>query len=170
MRTVFLEKFGYLSDCLNHYKHLESALAILDITNQLIDPTYYWPLNIVNIEIEEFDIISNIIDLIVTGDRVSLQNIKYIKNYFKNILNKFECEHNNRRSWRYKCPEMYSDVYEIEEDIMYTVEDLLSLMNMSPFELFQMMTISEKISLQNVCQELNIPYDIERYVTGFIGF
>lgn len=172
MREVFLKKFDYLGDSLNQYRPLKNTLAILDITNQLIDPTFYWSLNIVDIEneIKELDNISNIINRIIMGETICLREIPCIKSFLENILKKFKYEHEDRRGWRYMCPEMYGSVYEIEENIMYVLEDLLVLIQMSPFILFEIMTLSEKISLKNVCYEKKVPCDIERYISEFIGF
>ena len=172
MRTIFLEIFNYLCDALKKYSPLKYTLSMLDITNHIIEATHYWSCNIVDIEneVKELNYISNIIQSIMEGQPICSQNIQYIKTYFMYIHNKFKYEHDNRRGWRYMYPELYSDVYEIEEDIMYSLRELLSLMEMSPFELFEIMTLSEKISLKNVCLELNLPYDIQRYVSKFIGF
>jgi len=32
------------------------------------------------------------------------------------------------------------------------------------------MTLSENISLRNICSEKRLPYDINIYVSGFVGF
>lgn len=172
MREVFLKTFGYLIYEVNNYKPMKNTLEILDITNQLISSSLYWSLNIVDIEneINELDNISKIIDRIMIGERICLQDIPYIKTFLKNMLNKFKYEHDNRRGWRYVYPEMYEDVYEIEENIMYTLQDLLVLMEIPPFDLFEMITSIEKVSLKNVCYEKKLPYDIERYTSEFIGF
>lgn len=167
-REEFLKLFNNLSDLFNVYKCEEDVIRSYEDIFLLVST--YWNVNIVDIEIDEFDKIVEIIDKIRRGYISNLKYFSHIKKYLKNILSKFNYEHNDKRNWRYKCPEMYSTIYDLEEEMMNTLEQLLELMEMSPFELFEIMTFCERISLRNICNEKRVPYDIERYISGIIGF
>jgi len=167
-REDFLSTFVYLSDLFNVYKN--EVNMITSYEELFSFELSFWEIKIVDIEIEEFDKIFKLIDKIKLGDISKLREFSYIKNYFKKILNKFIYQHNDKRDWRYRCPELCCTIYDIEIEIMFILEKLLDFTRMSPFELFQIMKSVEKINLQNVCNEKRQPYDIERYISKFIGF
>ena len=169
-RAQFAETINYLSDLFNAYEYQHNLITSSEFYHEVNDPNSLWYLNIVDIEITEFDKILNIIDKILKNESTYLQYISYIKTYITNILNKVKTAHDDIRGWRYRFPEMCPEIYIVEEDIMLTLKNLLELMKMSPFELFEMMKSCEKISLRNICFENKIPYDIERFTSGFIGF
>ena len=162
-REEFLRLFINLIDHYDIYKFEKDTFEI--------DEWSTWDgLNIVDVEMEEFDKIVDIIEKIVGGDISKFNQYLYIADYFKRILSNFKNVHNHRRGWRYRYPELYDGIYLLEEIMMYILEQLLKLMKMSPFKLFEMMTSCEKISLRNICLENEYPYDIERYISGFIGY
>lgn len=170
MRQEFLETIAYLSDLFNNYKYHQYYLSILGIGYEINDTNSYWSLDIVDIQNEEFDKILDIIQKIVGENILFLNDISFIKKYMSNLLIRFKCEHDNIRGWRYICPELYPHIYELEEEIIFTLEKLLNFMKIYPFELFQVMTTNEIIGLRNVCYQKKIPYDINRYISKFIGF
>lgn len=163
MREEFLALITELSDLYNSYKIYEG------VYEDLTEIYHLYGVNFVNVKIEEFDEIVNNIDRVVSGDISCLNDYNTWREYFKKILDKFESLHNCRRDWRYIHPERYSEMYNIEEDIMYDLKNILDFMNESPFDLFQIIRFEETVNLRNVCCESHLPYDIERYVSDFIG-
>jgi hypothetical protein len=169
-RQQFLEVIEYLNDLINIYKYEEENITSQGFYNEFNDPNSFWSLNITNIDIIEFDKILDIVGKIIANDSTYLQHMSYIKTFIENILINLKNEHDNRRGWRYRYPELLPNIYDIEEDIMCAIKNLLEFMKMSPFDLFEMRTTCEKVSLRNVCFENRLPYDIERFTSGFIGF
>lgn len=170
MRKEFLEHVYYLNYCLYCYEEEANKISpSLEIFNEFS----YWSLNIVNMEPEEFYKIYD--DTIKIIEEYNINYINYIKNakiYFEGIYNKLKYVHDDRRGWRYRYPELDDTglIYDIEMEMMCTLQNLLGLMKTPPFKLFEIMTSEEKISLRNMCREKNLYYDIERYISGFIGF
>jgi hypothetical protein len=167
-REDFISMFAYLSDLFNVYNYEENMISSYEELFSFEAP--YWDIEIVDIKFEKFDKIVDIIEKIKSGDVSKLTEFSHIKNYFKGVLNKIQAEHSDRRNWRYSCPELCCTIYDIEVEMIYTLKHLLELMKIAPFELFEIMKSVERISLRNVCNEKRQPYDIERYISEFIGF
>lgn len=169
MKEAFSELLNELGDLFIVYKH---EIDIITSYEELfLFDLPYWNINIVDIKIEEFDKIVEIIHKIKTGYISNLfEDILYIKKYLTKRLSIFEYEHNDKRNWRNKCPELYFTIYDLEIEIMDILKQLLEFMKMSPFRLFEIMTSVERISLRNICNEKRQNCDIERYISGFIGF
>jgi len=173
MRIEFIRLFNHLIALLNDYNlykpfYIEMEEIILEE-----DPYWIWPMNLINFDLDDFDEIIKIMSGIEAGNKEYLKGFNSIRLLFVdllfNILKKFKARHDCRRDWRYRCPELHGELYDIEIDLMDGLEEIINNTKRSLVEIFELMTSDEKICLKSVCRQCNLPYDIERYISHYVG-
>ena len=118
----FIEEFHYFIDLSVEYADIENKYKKYSEENNIELNTSYWSLKLVDIEIEDMKKTIQIVKEISKGNKNYLKEISYVKEYFEKILCFFKYRHDCRRDWRYTCPGLYPDLYDIEERLIYCSE------------------------------------------------
>jgi hypothetical protein len=160
---TIIQKFYEFIDWLAEYKNLEESYEFPVITD------LYWILEIVLVEDEDVNNIIEIVEQTHNGNMNYLKRFSEVKNYMKFIYRSLIDKHNNRRDWRYKCPELHPDVYEIEENLIWVLKDLFVFLKRPLSGIFHIITTNEKIGLSGLCSQYKLPTDIEYYICDYIG-
>jgi hypothetical protein len=173
MQIDFVKHFNHLIALLNDYNlykpfYLEMEEIILEQ-----DPYNIWPINLINFDLDDFDEIIKIMSEIEEGNKEYLKEFNNVRLIFisllDNILKKFKKQHDCRRDWRYRCPELHCELFLVEMDLIEAIEETINYTKKPLIEIFQLMTADEKIGLKNVCRQTRLCEDIERYISVYIG-
>lgn len=137
------------------------------------EPYWIWPMNLIDFDLDDFDEIIKIMSEIEVGNKEYLKNFNRSKLLFVDllfsILKKFKEQHHCRRDWRYRCPELHGELYDLEIDLMEALEETIYNAKMPLVEIFELMNADEKIGLKGLCRQSKLCEDIERDICNFVG-
>jgi hypothetical protein len=173
MINQYIILFNHLIKLLNDYDSSKLFYKLMEEVILEEQQNYSWTLNMINIDLSDFDKIIKIISEIEGGNKEYLKEFNNVRLSFIDllikILRRFKTEHDYRRGWRYRCPDCYFDLYNIEIDLMDAIEELITYTKKPLIEIFELMNADEKIGLKSLCRQSKICEDIEIYIGVFVG-